>query len=672
MIKSDSELKEITMTKKLFSVIAVIMAAVLLLTGCDAFTMALQTLEMRQKETAPPTQPAIYEEPLIPFDVLVGYDQYTTPQISADGSQIMYRYDDNFIMMNWRTGEKKLISYPWEAVGIPMTMWAPDGYTVLFFVDDKCDENFGLYTSDTRTGKTATILPGGTYNCYYVAPNPDNDDEIYMCILNREYSVPAYDLHLLNYKTGDSRIVMKNPGDITGYRIDCDGKPRLVMRSDGRGGTQTWIREKGESDKFNEDEWIQLLSWDYQYADTSTVFGFMQDNTRILYIDSASGNTSSLYTYDVYSEETKLIFNDPDYDMYAVWTDLNIDEVTAVTTMGAYIDWHILDESFEDDYEALSAISPVFDIVGSSEDDAVWVVRYFSDVKSEDYYVYDMHTKQAEFLYNARPELERYAFAPMEPFFYTASDGLIIEGYVTFPAGERENLPTVVVVHGGPWARDIWGFNFEVQLLANRGYAVIQVNFRGSTGYGNDFIRAGDREWGGKMHQDILDAVSYAIAQGWTDSERVGVYGASYGGYEALICAAFSSDVFACAVDMCGPSSLITMIEELPDQWLLERDVFIKSVGDPKTDEEYLKSRSPLYFADQMDIPLLIAQGGNDPRVKPLESDQMVDALDAAGKMPIYLMFSDTGHGLSTTEYLHEFYSTLEAFFAEHLGGRLP
>ena len=660
------------MTKRLLGVIAAVMTLVLLLSGCNAFMTALQTLEMREELTEKPTPIVQYEDALIPLDVLVGYDQYSIPQISADGSQIMYRTVNEFIMMDWRTGEEKLIHIPWEANGIPMTMWAPDGHTVLFFVDDRGDENFGLYTSDTQTGKTATILPGGAYNCYYVGDNPDNEDEIFICILNRGYTVPAYDLYLLNYKTKDSRFVMRNPGNITGYRIDRDGKLRLVMRSDGQGGTQVWLREQGDADRFIEKEWTQLIAWDYEDADTSGVFGFMQDNTRIVYVDSQSSNTSALYTYNVQTEETVLIFNDPDYDLYATWTDLALDEVTAVTTMGAYIDWHILHPSFEDDYQALSAVGAVFDIVGSSEDDAIWVVRYFSDVKSADYYVYDMQTKQTAFLYNARPELENYTFAPMEPFSYTASDGLVIEGYVTFPVdADRENLPTVMLVHGGPWSRDYWGFNFEVQLLANRGYAVIQVNFRGSTGYGKDFIRAGDREWGGKMHEDILDAVRYAIAQGWTDADRVGVYGASYGGYEALICAAFSSDVFACAVDMCGPSSLITLVEELPDQWLLERDTFIRAVGDPKADEAFMKSRSPLYYADQMDIPLLIAQGGNDPRVKPLESDQMVQALEDAGKPPIYLMFLDSGHGLSTAEYLYQFYSTMEAFFAEHLGGGL-
>lgn len=651
--------------------IALVMALVMLVGGCAPLIGWILTLGEQEKDAAAlPTLP-LKDDALIPLDVLTGFAEYTPPQLSSDGKYLLFRYMDDYsddvVAMDWQSGKTSAVSWPSEAAGIPRFAWAPDGHTVLFFVDSMGDENYGLYTSDIRTGKTATLLRGGEVNCYYVSDNPDNENEIYVALLSSNSS--AYDLYLMDYLTGKKQLVLENTGDIKAFHIDHDGELRMVTRTDDHAGQHVWLRNRGNGSVFTESEWEQILSWDYEDADTSGVFGFMQDNTRLLFVDSMHTNTSSLCTYDIETEEIVTVFNDPDYDIYSSWTDLEIGEVTAVTTEGQKLEWHVLDESFEEDYQALSAIGEVFEIVSSSEDDAYWVVMFHSDVKEADYYLYDMEQNEAEFLFNARPSLSDYTFAPMEPFSYQSSDGLKIEGYVTFPVNsDKEKLPTVVMVHGGPWARDSWGFNFETQLLANRGYAVLQVNFRGSSGYGKAFMRAGDREWGGLMHQDILDAVDYAVAQGWTDPDKVGVYGASYGGYEALICAAFSSDVFACAVDAFGPSSLITLIESLPPQWSTERQSFLRAVGDPDKDEAFMKSRSPLYHADKIEIPLLIAQGGNDVRVVQRESDQMVEALEDAGIPVEYLLFPSSGHGFNSYEDMYEFYFALETFLAEHLG----
>ncbi len=644
------------------------MALVFVLTGCSMIFGWMQQAFEQDTATLPTLPPK--NSSLIPLEVLTGFVEYTTPQLSPDGTLILYRhmndYRDDIIVEDWRTGTQTFISWPEEAGGIPRFSFAPDGRTILFFVDVMGDENFGLYTSDLISGETKTLLPGGENNCYYVSFVPENDDEIYIALLNRVTS--AYDLYILNYKTGQKQLVLKNPGDIRRFIIDQSGRLRLITRTDEHAGSHVWHTSGTPSVLFDEKEWTKILSWDYEDADTSGVLSIMQDDTRVLFIDSQHTNTTTLCTFNIETGQTETIFNDPDYDLRGSWTDLELDAVTAVSTEGAYIEWHVLGESFEDDYQALSNVGGVFDIVDSSLDDTYWIVSYHSDVAETDYYIYDMDAKKASFLFNARPQLLDYDFAPMEPFSYRASDGLLIEGYVTFPKGSgNKNLPTVVLVHGGPWARDSWGFNFETQLLANRGYAVLQVNFRGSTGFGKDFIRAGDLEWGGKMHQDILDAVDHAVSKGWTDPERVGVYGASYGGYEALVCAAFSSDVFACAVDAFGPSSLITFLETLPAQWSTERQSLLRAIGDPDTDEAFMKSRSPLYHADQINIPLLIAQGGNDVRVVQRESDQMVEALRKAGVPVVYLLFPDSGHGLNSYQDMHRFYSALEKFFAKHL-----
>ncbi len=664
------------MARKLLLILLVILISLTSLTGCNALiglSYMLQALE--PEEETLPTLPPPADDPIIPIDVFLGYDDYYyPPQISADGNLILYRYitqySDSIIVENLQTSEKTRVNWPEGPRGIPFYYWAPDRHTVLIFMDSMGDENFGLYTSDIDSGTTLTLLVGGENSCSFVSDNPKNKDEIFITIFNRATSL--HDLYVINYKSGEKSLVMENPGDILSYHIDCEGSLQLVTRTDENAGRSIWQKKSSSlSSSFSEEDWELILSWEFADADTSYFAGFMQDNIRFAYVDSASANTSELFLYNLDTKEKTSVFNDTEYDIYGTWIDLELNEVTAVTTMGEYIEWHILDESFADDYEALNAVGNVFNIVGSSEDDAYWVVEYVSDIKESDYYLYDMQSHETEFLYNARPELEEYEFATMEPFSYQTGDGLKIEGYVTFPAdSNRKNLPTVMLVHGGPWSRDVWGFNFETQMLANRGYAVLQVNFRGSSGYGKEFMRAGDREWGNLMHQDILDAVSYAINQGWTDADRVGVYGASYGGYEALICAAFSSDVFKCAIDAFGPSNLITLIEDLRNEWEVVRDSFIRSVGNPATEPEFLKSRSPLFYADQIKIPLLIAQGGNDSRVKQLESDQMVEALKAAGIPHEYLLFPDSGHGFSSYEDSYEFYSKMEAFFAEYLGGR--
>ena len=666
------------MKKRLNLLICLVLAAALL-SGCQWFheytTGGWDPQDTGSTSTESlPTLPAGSDTSLIPMDVFTDYVEYTPPDLSDDGSMLLYRhlgaYSDDIIAENRQTGEQTLVAWPSESAGNPYFMWAPDGETILFFVDDMGDENFGLYTSDIETGETATLFPGGDTDCYYVSDDPANDKQIFLAMFN--FDTNLYDLYLVNYVMGTSRLVLKNPGSVTGYIFDRNGNLRALSMADSEAGKQIWLKKSiglGGTTFINS-EWNMILSWDYENADSSGIYGFMQDGKRLLYIDSSAKNTSALYTYDTETGQKTEIFNDPDYDISGTWTDLDLDEVTAVNVYSQKLEWHILDESFSSDYEALSAIGDTFDIIDSNADDHYWIVAYLSDVKEEDYYLYDMETQQASFLFNAQPDLEQYDFVPLQPISFAASDGLEIEGYATFPVGEdKGNLPTVVLVHGGPWARDTWEYNPEVQLLASRGYLVLQVNFRGSSGYGKDFLRAGDKEWGGLMHQDILDAVSYAVGKGWTDADRVGVYGASYGGYEALICAAFSSGVFKCAVDAFGPSSLLTFIESIPEQWSVEYQSLVRSIGDPETDADLLKKRSPLYYAEDMKIPMMVVQGENDVRVKQQESDQMVDALKKAGVPVTYLLFPNTGHGFNTTSARKQFYSEMESFFAEYLGG---
>ncbi len=607
----------------------------------------------------------------IPIDALMGYDAYSGPTISGDGQYILYlETEDTYsvIAKDWQTGEEIEVVWP-SGNGYLSYLWAPDDETVLFFIDSGGDENYGLYTSNVRTGETAALLEGGVNDCYYVSDNPDNEDEVYLAVF--DFDRELFDLYVINYKTGDMTLVLKNPGDITSFVIDNAGRLRAVTTTDDKAGVHVWLKEDASDTytDFSAEAWQEIFYWDYEDADTSGVFGFMPDDARLLYLDSTLGDTSTLCTYNVDTGEIAKVYNDPDYDINSTWTDLDIGEVTAVTVYKQMLEWVVLDESFEDDFEALSAVGDMFSVYDSSEDDAYWIVSYISDTQQPGYYAYEMATHEITFLYNSDPQLLEYDLSPVQPIAFAASDGLEIEGYITFPVDSSEkNLPTVVLVHGGPWVRDTIEYDPEVQFLANRGYAVLQVNYRGSAGYGKAFIRAGDKEWGGKMHQDIIDAVDYAIAEGWTDPERVAVYGASYGGYEALVCAAFSSDRFQCAVDAFGPSSLLTFIESIPARWSIEYQDLVRAIGDPDTEEALMQERSPLYFADEITIPMLIAQGENDTRVPKAESEQMVDALKTAGVDVTYMLLEDVGHSFGGLDTRIAFYSALEDFLAQHLG----
>ena len=303
-----------------------------------------------------------------------------------------------------------------------------------------------------------------------------------------------------------------------------------------------------------------------------------------------------------------------------------------------------------------------------NDDDTTWLVAFDDDCGPVKFYRWDRDAKAATFLFDHRPQLNDYPLVPMEPFSFTARDGLTVHGYLSFPAEvERTDLPAVLTVHGGPWTRDGWGLDPEAQWLANRGYVCVQVNFRGSSGYGKNFLNAGDHEWGAKMHDDLLDAIDHLVAQGIVDRNRVAVYGASYGGYAALIGATFTPDVFKCAISMVGPSNLNTLMESFPEYWKPMIAMWHKRVGE---DRDFLWSRSPLSKVDAIKIPILIAQGENDPRVKRAESEQIVAAMTERGVDHEYVMYENEGHGLTKPENRLDFYHRADRFLAKHLGGR--
>ena len=399
------------------------------------------------------------------------------------------------------------------------------------------------------------------------------------------------------------------------------------------------------------------------------VAGFTPDGAQLLAITSDGANAARLVRYDLASGARTEVAGDPQYDVANVVFSPRTKAPVAASIVRDRTGWVVLDPDYAADFAALAAHVPGdLGIDSIDRADRVWLVSSLVDAGSMSYWTYDRTTKRAQKLFATRPALERYTLAPMTPVTYPARDGLTIHAYLTTPpAVDARALPTVLLVHGGPWARDVWGYNGYVQWLANRGYAVLQPNFRGSTGYGKAHLNAGDREWAGAMHHDLLDAKAWLVAQGISDPDRVAIMGASYGGYATLAALAFAPDAFACGIDIVGPSNLNTLLASIPPYWETMRATFTRRMGD---DEAFLAAQSPLFQAGAIRAPLLIGQGANDPRVKIAESDQIVAAMRKNGQPVTYVVFEDEGHGFARPENNQRFNAALETFLRDHLGGR--
>ncbi|HRI15480.1 MAG TPA: S9 family peptidase, partial [Verrucomicrobiota bacterium] len=370
----------------------------------------------------------------------------------------------------------------------------------------------------------------------------------------------------------------------------------------------------------------------------------------------------------------KLIAASPEVDSGSVMIHPKTKVVEAVSFESGRRQWKVIDPSVQADFDALTKVyDGDFSIVSRDRADQTWLVAYTSDRGPVRFYSWDRPTKKATFLLTSQPKLENLTLAEMKPVVIPARDGLKLNGYLTLPPGvPAKNLPMVLFVHGGPWARDNWGYSPYVQWFANRGYACLQVNFRGSTGYGKKFLNAGNKEWGLKMHDDLIDAVDWAIAQGYADPKKVAIFGGSYGGYSALAGVTFTPDKFACSVDIVGPSNIRTLLSTIPPYWkplLAQFAVRVGDINDPK-DAELIKNASPLFKADKIVRPLLIGQGANDPRVKQAESEQIVDAIIKNGGNVTYVVYPDEGHGFARPENRIDFNARAEAFLAANLGGR--
>jgi dienelactone hydrolase len=473
-----------------------------------------------------------------------------------------------------------------------------------------------------------------------------------------------HDVYRLDLNTGATDLVAKNNGKITDWIMDAAMKVRGAVVARPEGGRDVLIRQDEKSD------WKKILSWDFEDTMTGSVIGFSKSGNELYVIDPRGTNTAHLIVMDLLSGTTKTLLSDPEYDVSGVRIDTDDREIEMASINRSRNEWIVLNERVRADFEAIKAIDAGDFFIGSqSDDNRYWILVFNNDISPLKYYLYDRKDKKSEYLFSHRPALAQYELAPMKSVRIPSRDGLILQGYLTLPKEKKKNLPMVLFVHGGPWMRDNWGLSPISQWLANRGYACLQVNFRGSVGFGKKFINAGNKEWGRKMQDDLLDAVMWAVQQKIANPARLGILGASYGGYASLSAAAFSPDVFRCAVDMFGPSDLTTLMKSMPPYWEVEKIDILKRIGNPDTEASLLKERSPLYHVDRIRIPILIAQGVNDFRTPRSESDRIVKALRARGIACEYLLFPDEGHGFAKPENRLKLFQTAEAFLAQNLGG---
>jgi len=607
--------------------------------------------------------PGQNSNPLIPRKVLFGNPERTSPQISPDGKMLAYLAPDQGFLNVWvrtlgQTDDRVITSD--RKRGIRNLAWQLDSQNILYAQDQGGDENWHVYQANLATRQIKDLTPFEKARADIVALEASHPDTLLIQSNKRDPKV--FDVYRVDLKTGELALDTENPGDVAGWQPDHGLQVRAAQVTTPDGGTIIRVRDDTKS------PWRELMKWGSEET-LGNLVGFTPDNKSLLVITSLNANAARLLSVDVASGKQTVIAEDPQFDVSFAVIEPKTGKLQAVVILRERRHFQVVDKSLDADFAALSRVRDA-DISDISQDLAgdKWVVTFEGDDAPVYYYLYDRATKRATVLFSNRPELEKYKLAKVQPIQYKARDGMLIYGYLTTPAGvEAKKLPMVVFPHGGPWGRDLWGYDPYAQWFANRGYAVLQPNFRASTGYGKQYLNAGDKQWAGSMHTDLLDGKDWVIQQGVADPNKVCIMGGSYGGYATLAALAFSPDAFSCGVDIVGPSNLNTLLKTIPPYWSTLLAVFHKRMGD---NEEILKAQSPLFKADQITKPLLIGQGANDPRVNKAESDQIVAAMRKNQKPVVYYVFPNEGHGFARPDNRMAFNAAAEEFLAQYLGGR--
>jgi dipeptidyl aminopeptidase/acylaminoacyl peptidase len=642
-----------------------------------ALTLALIAALPLEAHAASSASITVGDTPLIPRAALFGNPVKSGAQLSPNGQWLSWRAPVNGVMNIWVAP----VDNPQDARALtdskdrPISsyFWSGSGDQLLFIKDNAGDENYRLYGVDLKSGQQRDYTPFEKVRVRMMGGSRKHLDEVLVGINNRD---PRWhDAYRLNLKTGELQLVMQADG-YAGFVADDELALRMAARPNQAGGMDYFRVQDGKV------EAKAFMSTTLEDGATAPL-GYTTDGKTLYWMDSRETDTSAVIAEDVATGKRTVLAQDTRADLGDTLRDPVTGVVQAYAVNYLQAEWKFVDQKLKADFEFLQKQLGKGEVFVSSRTraDDKWIVGIDPVSKVAATYLFDRKAKTLQPIYVARPELQNAPLVDMHSVEIKARDGLTLPSYLSLPKGADANVdgkadkpvPLVLLVHGGPWARDTHGYNGYHQWLANRGYAVLSVNFRASTGFGKKFLNAGNKQWGLAMHNDLLDAVDWAVKQGVTTQDKVAIMGASYGGYAALAGVAFTPTTFACAVDIVGPSNLETLLSTIPPYWEAGRKQMYSRMGDPTTDEgkAILRAASPLYKADQIVRPLLIGQGANDPRVKQAESDQIVNAMQAK-KIPVtYLLYPDEGHGFAKPANNISFNAVTEAFLGQFLGGRV-
>jgi len=601
--------------------------------------------------------------PLIPMQDFFRNPEKSSFKISPNGEHIAYmkpwKARMNVFVMDMNTKKEVRLTSSQER-GIYWFAWLNNN-RIGYIKDEGGNENMHFYAVNVDMSNEIDLTPFENVQARIIDDLEDDPNHIIMGLNKRNPQI--HDPYRINVNDGKMDMIAENPGNISEWMTDHDGKLRMAITSDGV-NTSLLYRDK-ESDGFK-----PILTTDFKVSVAPLFFTF--DNKNLYVASNRGRDKTAIFEFDLNkSKEGKLIFEHDEVDVSGLMFSRKRKVLTGVSYTVAKNEMVFFDTLREGLQQKLEEKLPGYEvgITSFSEDETKAVVVTYSDKSRGTYYYYDLDKNKLIELGQVSPWLNEEDMCEMKPIHYKSRDGLIINGYLTLPNGTNgKNLPVVVNPHGGPWHRDSWGYNSEVQFLANRGFAVFQMNFRGSTGYGREFWEKSFKQWGKSMQDDISDGVNWLIDEGIANPDRIAIYGASYGGYATLAGLAFTPDLYACGVDYVGVSSLFTFMESMPPYWELYRSMMYEMVGHPEKDKELLASASPLLHIDKIKAPLFIAQGANDPRVVKAESDQIVEALKNAGIDVPYMVKDNEGHGFYNEENQFDFYREMEKFLTKYIG----
>ena len=604
--------------------------------------------------------------PLIPMKDFFRNPEKVSFQLSPNGLYLAFMepWKSRLNVHVQKIGEEKATRITSAAKrDIAGFFWA-NNHRIVFIQDKGGDENFKLYAVEIDGSNPKELTPFDKVRVRIIDDLEENENEMIIGMNKRDKRI--FDAFRININTGEMKMIDKNRGDIDGWLTDNDGKLRMAITSDGV-NTSILYRHK-ESDDFR-----VVLTTDFRESLAPLFFTF--DNKYIYASSNIGRDKRAIVKYDPdKNKEIEVVYEDPAIDVSSLLRSKKRKKITGVMYITDKRQYNFFDKERRKLQKKLERRLPGYEVVitNMSKDEYKVLIRTYSDKTMGAYYYYDRNKDNFKKLVDLSPWLNEKYMANMKSIKYKSRDGLTIYGYLTLPNGiDPKNLPVVINPHGGPWARDVWGFNPEVQFLANRGYAVLQMNFRGSTGYGRGFWEAGFKKWGKEMQDDITDGVHWLINQGIADPKRIGIYGVSYGGYATLAGVTFTPDLYACGVDYVGVSNIFLLLETVPPYWELGRQMLYAMIGDPEKDKTLLKEVSPVFHVDQIKAPLFIAQGANDPRVKKAESDQIVETLKERHIDVPYMVKDNEGHGFHNEENRFDFYQAMEKFLHKYLGGRI-